>query len=125
MGIGAFRRPKQECTFKHRETNNLADVLAAPSPVSGRMNAAREFALSGNKTLNPSLMRNLENVFWFGTPRVIERDRTAALGPEREAQKTDAGVEQKRDSSKQKWESAIRPPQLKRSSHKEQSTVNR
>jgi hypothetical protein len=31
-------------------------------------------------TVRSSLIRNLEEAFWFGTPRVIEEDRKAGNG---------------------------------------------
>jgi steroid 5-alpha reductase family enzyme len=47
--------------------------------------------MSGNWTVSTSLIRNLLKVFWIGTPRVIEEDRTYQQYQKREGKKQGAG----------------------------------
>ena len=54
---------------------------------------------SGNWRLNPSLIRNLIRMFWFGTPRVLEEDSN----PE-----SRAGTGRQEEREARNWESGIR-----------------
>jgi len=71
----------------------------------GHVDSCRSAGLYRNWTLKASLIRNLEEVSWFGTLRVIEEDKTPRQLPEREAGKAGNGKQGLADREDQEAES--------------------
>jgi hypothetical protein len=60
---------------KYMNINRLAEILFYSSSVTGLFTLERRVALEPFLTFIPSLIRNLEKAFWFGTIRVLEENR--------------------------------------------------
>jgi hypothetical protein len=81
MGIRQFQDPERERLANALIINRLIDNVRDGGSILGLFVEPWRAPLNEIGTLNPSLIRNLGYVFWFGTPRVIEEGKTDAQLP--------------------------------------------
>ena len=80
MGIGDLRRQNGNGRVNDREGSGYGRLGEGRVPIREGMGETGAGRDCGNWRLSSSLIRNLEEVFWFGTPRVLEEDRKQEIG---------------------------------------------